>query len=796
MSWGRDIRQAGRQLRRNPGFTAVAVGVLALGIGANTAIFSLINADLLQPLPFKQPSQLVQMYETESAPGSFPLAGPDFPDWKQQSKLFQDMTLYNYPRSVNLSGGGEPQRVIGQPTEANFFSLLGVQPELGRFFTKDEDQPGATPVVVLSHGLWESRFAGNPAILGHAIMLDGQASTVIGVAPGTFNLRQRVDLWTPLDMRDLGMRGNHGYSAIGRMRPGVTLAQAQAEISAIAARLGKQYPDSNADTGARLFLMRDILVRTWQRQTLWILAGVVGLVLLIACANLANLLLARALGRQKEISIRLALGASRGQILRQLLIEAVVLALAGAAAGATLAWVAVQAVVGLSGFTLPAFNPIGVDGAALAFTAALAVACGVLFGLAPAWQLSRPQINAELSGAGQLAGGHRRWLSDGLVAGEIALSLVLAVAAGLLLQSFAKLRGSDLGLNPRDVQTAAIALPGNGYHTDAQLAAFNRTLLTRLRSTPGMVSVTLASELPLEGGSNGYIQLPGETSQRPELAEWTRISDGYLATLQIPVVQGSGYNTADFGAWEKNARGLGAVVNQTFAREFFPGKNPVGARFKASYGNQWLTIKGVAKDVPIFGLGETNIAQVYLPSITLATIHVIVRSPLPQAQVDAGIRRAVAGLDSNLPVYSLRSMDEVTNEAVGGQALEKWLVVAFAGLALLLAAAGIYGVMAFLVGARTREIGVRMALGARRGDVIGMVLRRGLKVAALGCGIGVAAALASGSVLASQLYEVKPGDPNIIAAAVAVLLLTTLAACALPARRAAGVDPNQALRQP
>lgn len=795
MRWVHDLRQAGRMLRHSPGFTTVAVGILALGIGANTAIFSLIDADLLRPLPFRQPGQLVQMYETENAPGNYPLSGPDFPDWKQQSQLFQDMTLYSYPQDSNLSGGSQPERVIGQPTEANFFSLLGVQPALGRFFAPGEDQPGATNRVVLSHALWESRFAGNPAVIGRKITLDGAESTVIGVAPASFRLHSHVDLWTPLNMRALGMRGNHSYRAIGRLRPGVTLAQAQAEMTTIAARLTEKYPHSNNSTGASLVALTKVLVRATQRQTLWTLAGVVGLVLLIACANIANLLLARALGRQKEISIRLALGASCWQILRQLLIESVALALVGAACGAALAWFAVRAIVGLSTFTLPQFNTLGVDGAALGFTAALAVLSGVLFGLAPAWQLSRPRLAADLSGAGQLAGTRgRRWLGDGLIVGEIALTLMLVTAAGLLLQSFARLRGASLGFDPANLHTAALELPHTAYHNDAQTSALAHALLARLQALPGVQSAAISSELPLEGGNNGYINLPGTNQESQQLVEWTQISPDYLATLGIPIVRGAGYSSADFSAWQQSATGLRVVVNQSFVREFFPGRNPLGQRFQSLNNGLWLTIKGVARDVPVFALGEPPIAQIYAPWRSFSVLHLELRSALPPAQVALGMRRAVASLDSTLAVFSLRSMDEVADQAVSAQAFEKWLVTGFAALALLLAAAGIYGVMAFAVEARRREIGVRMALGANRGNVIGMVVRRGLALALAGCVLGVIAALAGGHVLASQLYQVKAADPAILTLAAAVLIAATLAACALPARRAASVDPNRALR--
>ncbi|MGH9481004.1 MAG: ABC transporter permease [Terriglobales bacterium] len=806
-----DLRFALRMMRRAPGFTAVAVMVLALGIGANTAIFSLVDSILLKPLPFPHPEQLVEMHETEQSPGAFPLSGPDFPDWKAQSRLFADMTLMGYPRSLNLSGTGLPERIIGMPVEANYFSLLGVPAALGRTFAADESQAGKDQVVVLSHNLWESHFGGDLAVLGRSITLDGQSYTIIGVAPAAFRLQPTLGLWTAMDMnpKSLGERGNHSYQALGRMKPGVTLAQAQAEMSAIAAGLTRTYPNSNNDTGAKLFLLRDRLVLPSTQASVVTLIEVVGLVLLIACANLANLLLARALGRQKEISIRLALGARRSHIVRQLLTESVLLALIGAGLGWLFAWLAVRAVISLPAFPLPQFNPITLNGAVLGFTAALAVACGILFGLAPALRLSRPRLAEELSGAGALAGsGHRRWLGDGLMVAEIALSVVLVAAAALFIQSYNRLRSSALGFAPGHLLTASINLPQTSYPGFAQSAQFQRSLLERVRALPGVRSAALASELPLEGGSNGYIVLPGETKQRSRLVEWTRISSNYFETMRIPLVMGSGYTAADLDAWNSAAAimtspgdsaaslarfKLGVVVNQTMARHFYPGQNPIGKQFK-TWG-AWLTIKGVARDVPIFSLAPDDMAQAYFPIVAMDnSSHLVLRTTLPQAQVAAGIRGALAGLDAALPLYNIRTMDQVADQSVRGQAFQQWMIAAFAALALLLAGAGLYGVMAYLVAARTREIGVRMALGASRAAVLRLVAGRGLRLAALGIALGLAGALAAGRLFASQLYHVRPTSPAALAGAALVLLAACLLACYFPARRAASVDPNTALR--
>ncbi|MGH9487051.1 MAG: ABC transporter permease [Terriglobales bacterium] len=817
-----DLRFAIRMMRRTPGFTVLAVIVLALGIGANTAIFSLVNAILLLPPPFAHPSRLVQMYETEQAPGSYPLSGPDFPDWKAQSKLFSSMTLYSYRQDFNLTGHGAPQQVTVLPAEANFFQLLGVRPALGRLLQPSDGGSAVKNVAVLSYAFWKSQFAGQRSILGKSIALDGHDYTVVGVAPANFHLRRgNIQLWTPMSMvpASLGQRGNHSYSAIGRMKPGVTLAQAQAEISAIAARLAKEYPDSNATTGAKLYLLRDRLVQAPQRASLLTLVAVVGLILLIACANLANMLLARALGRQKEISIRLALGARRAHILRQLLTESVLLALIGAAFGAVLAWLAVRAVVGLSAFTLPQFNPIQVNATVLAFTVGLAILAGIFFGLAPALQLSRPRMNDQLSGAGALAGsGRRRWLSDALIVAEVALSMLLVVAAGLFIQSFSRLRASALGVNPDHLLIAQLNLPGASYANSAGVASFQSVLLTRLRALPGISAVSTSSAIPLRGGSNGYISLPGESETQQHLVEWTMITPSYFSTMQIPILRGRAYTQADADAWDRygavtwfapsNAPQMSAaamagyhldiVVNQAMAEHFFPGKNPIGRRFRqGGSGSPWLTIQGVVGNVAVnpLGISRTYMPVAYFPMNNLNTnMFIELRSPLPPAAVTADLRRTVARLDSTLPVFGVQTMKQVADSDVAGQALQEWLMTGFAGLALILAIAGIYGVMSYLVTARTREIGVRVALGASRGSVLGLVVGRGLRLGLIGIVGGLIAALASGKLIASQLYQVQPANPATLIAAAAVLIAACILACYIPARRAASVDPAQALR--
>lgn len=807
MGFVQDLRLAGRMMRRAKGFTLIAVAVMALGIGANTAIFSLVNALVLQPLPYAHPEQLVQMYETESAPGNFPLSGPDFPDWKAQARQFSDMALYNYPRNLVLNGSGTPQRVAGEPVEANFFTLLGARAEVGRTFVAGEDRVGGPALAVLSHALWESRFGGDPQVVGRTLELDGQATTVVGVMPASFRLQPTVNLWTVLamDPKTLGQRGNHSYSAIGRLRPGVTLAQGQAEMTAIAAQLGRTYPGSNSDTGAHIVPLHDRLVPARQRASLWTLLAVVAVVLLIACANMANLLLARALGRQKEMAVRLALGARRSHILRQLLTESVALALAGASAGAVLAEAGLQAVTGLPAFGMPQFNTLRVDGTVLAFTGGLAVLCGLLFGVAPAIQMARPRLADELAGAGSTAGTtrRRRWLSQGLIVGEIALSLILVAAAGLFLESFVRLRSSPLGMQPKDLVTAAVTLPDASYATPAQQTRFNQELLQRLTAIPGVRAAAFSSELPIEGGTNGYITPPGASAVAHSLVEWTRVSPSYFATMGIDLVRGRGFSATDAAAWDRVDAAppqsapfvLPVIVNQAFADHYLGGQNPLGQVFRQGDDGLHLRIVGVARNVPIQGLGDgSEYPQTYFPVSGLSVPRLEVRSALPIAGLQAALQKAVSSLDATLPVYNLRSMDHVADESVSGAALQQWLVTGFAGLALLLAGAGIYGVMAYLVTARRREIGVRMALGATRGAVMRLVLRRGAAMALAGIGVGTVGALLAGRLIANQLYQVKPSDAAALSAAAAVLLLASLAACYFPARRAAAVDPNQALR--
>jgi predicted permease len=513
-----DLRYAFRNLRNARGFALVAVATLAIGIGANTAIFSIIDTILLRPLPYANAERLVRLNETETAPGRYPFAGPDFVDWKTQNRTFQDMTLFTWPNDMNLNAGGHPEHIIVLPTEANFFSLLGVRPMMGRTWAEGEDQPGKDAVVILSYALWNGRFAGDLQAVGRTVELNSKKYTIVGVMPESFRFPFKSQAWIPQDMdtKALGQRGNHWANAIGRMKPGLTIQAARADLKVVAARLEKQYPDSNDHIGAVVTSLREDMVGN-SRASLSMMLGAVGLVLLIACANVANLLLSRAIARQKEVAIRSALGASRLRLLRQLLTESLLLSLAGGTLGLALAWGIVELFSKAKSYSLPQFNAVEVNPAVLAFTFALAIVTGVLFGVFPALQMSRPDLHEELKGGAGASISHgrrRRFTSNVLVVAEIALSLVLLVSAGLLLKDFARMRGLDIGVRRQGVWTGAVRLPDEGYKTDRQQYDFGQALLEKARRIGGADAVALTDHLPLEGGSNYYAKLRGDTRPR------------------------------------------------------------------------------------------------------------------------------------------------------------------------------------------------------------------------------------------------------------------------------------------
>jgi putative ABC transport system permease protein len=807
-----DLRYGLRQLRRNPGFAVVAVLTLALGIGADTAIFSVIDSVLLRPLAFPHPERLVVL---GNGPG-FPLAGPDYLDWQRENQTFSSMALYTFGQSYNLTGGGQPSFVSGVATEGSFFSTLGVTPLLGRTWVKGGDKGEANRAVVLSYGLWSSQFAAERGLIGRQIQLNNQAYTVVGVMPQRFDFPPGTELWVPMDMspKALGGRGSHQYLALGRLKPNVTLHQAQADLSLVAKRLEKLYPDSNTKVGAWVYGLHDRLIGGTERE-MWFMLWSVALVLLIACVNVANLLLARSSARQKEMAVRGALGASRGRLIRQSLSESMLLALLGGGAGLLSGWAGIHLVPLVKTIVPPGTPPIGINISVFAFTFLLALATGILFGLAPAWIYSRPAVLDELkggSGAAVSAGRRRSFLGNGLVAAEIAISLTLLIAAGLLLKSFVRLRSIDFGVRRSGILTARVNLPEAKYGSDAKVLEFTRALLQRVRGLPGVLSAASTDHLPLYGGTNATITLYGQPRNTDNSSEWVEmhgITPGYFETMGIPLIAGRLLTEED----TDRALALEAALSQhptasevqnaiypvdidrAMARMFWPGKNPIGQRFSCG-GGPWMEVVGVVGDTRQWGLRTPPRPEEYHPfsGETYGGTILVLHTALPPQSLVAEVREQVRALDPDLPLFSIRTMEQLISQQTASARTETLLVGLFAGLALLLAAVGIYGVMAYLVAQRRPEIGIRMALGAHRSNVFGLVMGRGLKLTLIGVTIGNAGALGLTRFLSSLLYEVKPTDRVTFIAVSLILTTAALLACYVPAHRATKVDPMVALR--
>ena len=818
-----DLRYGVRNLLSSRGFAVVATLTLAAGIGANTAIFSVIDAVLLRPLPYPNPDRLVRLYETEAAPGKYPFTGPDFVDWKSQNSTFSDMALYSWPATRNLSGKGQADHVVVVPTAANFFALLGARAMLGRTWLPGEDQPGKDDVAILSYSEWRGRFGGEAAAIGQTVELNARKYTIVGVMPAGFHYPFQAEYWTPMDMsaKGLGERGSHWACAIGRLKPRVTVQQAQADVALIAARLEKAYPDSNHKVGAVVVPLQEDLIGKSRNSMVMMLAAV-GLVLLIACANIANLMLSRAVTRQKEMAVRSALGASRPRLLRQLLTESLLLSLAGGVLGLLLGWGLITLAPKIKSFALPDVNVIRLNGSVLAFTFGLAVVTGVLFGLAPALETSRPDLHEELKGgAGSSVSPRRRQrlVSNLLVAGEIALSMLLLISAGLLLKDFSRVRSVEIGVRRQGVWTGAVQLPETTYKTDQQRAEFCRRLLEAAKGIPGVETASLSDRLPLEGGSNYYIQVRGRVSERMSgpLVETHDVTPEYFRAMGVPLLKGRVFTAADAQhameldtrrreAWEKKERlpaeqrnlmVYATVINQTMARSFWPDQDPLGQMFAGGGGDQngpWRQVVGVVGDVRQWGLTQKAQPEAYDPLYAPSRVFLALHTSLAPASLTPAVRRALSQIDSSLALFRARTMEDVVDDNSQGQRFLSSLVGTFAALAALLAALGIYGVLSYAVTQRTREIGIRMSLGASRARVLGQVMREGVVLASAGLAVGIGGALAAGRLMESLLHELKPRDPAIFAATAALLAAVTLLACYIPARRAARLDPMRALR--
>ncbi len=816
-----DLRYGMRTLLRARGLAIVAAVTLTIGIGANTAIFSIIDTVLLRPLPFRDARQLVRLNETEAAPGTYPFAGPDFLDWKTQNKTFQDMTLFSWPGDMNLGGRGTPDHVIGLPAEANFFSLLGVAPLLGRTFAPGEDEPGKDRVAVLSYRLWQGHFAGDRGVIGRTIELDARTFTIIGVMPSTFKFPSQAQLWVPLDMdsKTLGHRGSHWANAIGRLKPAVALSAAQADLKVIAARLEKTYPNSNDKVGATVTSLHDDLVGE-SRDSLLLMLSAVGLVLLIACANVANLLLSRAVARQKEMAVRSALGAGRGRLLRQLLTESLLLSLSGGAMGLFVARAVLTAFSRTQSLGLAPFT-VRLDGEILAFTFVLAIATAVLFGIIPALRTATPDLHEELKGgAGSSVSPskRRRFTSRALVVAEMGLSMLLLVCAGLLLKDFVRLRNLNIGVRPEGVFTAGVQLPDVHYKTNQQKFDFARALLDKASQIPGVDVAALSDRLPLGGGSNYFAKLRGSTgAMSNQLVETHSVTPDYFRAMGVRLLEGRSFTAADMqkvlsldNHWTEITAGgaepkpeqtdaivYPVVINQAMARFFWPGRNPMGQMFSSGTDRgPWKEVVGVVNDVRQIGVIYESKArpEAYEAFDGGSGLYLVLHSSLPGAALRLPVQKTLAQIDATLPLFSVRTMDEIIAGDLGGQQFLSALVASFAALAALLAAVGIYGVLSYAVTQRTREIGIRMSLGATRSRVMREVLLEGMRLAVLGFVAGTAGALAAARVMASLLHEVQPNDPWIFAATAGLLATVAIVACYLPARRAAGLDPMTALR--
>ena len=803
---GQDLHYGIRMLMRAPAFTAIAVLALALGIGANSAIFSVVNTVLLRPLPYKNPDALMVLWEDATHMG-FPDNTPspaNFIDWRDQNTVFEGMAAMAQ-RSFNLTGAGEPQRFDGRRVSANLFTLLGIEPVLGRSFLPEEDKPGSR-VVILSHGVWQRLFGGDKTMIGRPVTLDGESYTVVGVMPRAVDLPSiegwHDQLWVPIafNSEEAASRGSHYLEVIGRLKPGVTRQQAQAEMTTIAARLEQQYPDYNTRIGIKVRPLHEQMVGKI-KPALLVLLGAVAFVLLIACANVANLLLARAAVRQKEIALRLALGASRARLTRQFLTESVLLGALGGLGGLLLSFVGLHILKTFMPASISQAQNVGMDAKVLIFTVVISLLTGFIFGLAPATQASHFNLNDTLKEGGRDSGASRRGnrIRSALVISEVAVSFILLIGAGLLINSFLNLLKLDPGYRAENLLTAKIQLPESKYPDKDKRVAFYSELLRRVDALPGVESAAVASNLPLTySGDSMPIGIEGRADPPPDQMPdviYRTISPGYFNTMGIRLVQGRDITPQDRGDTVRVV-----VIGEKTARHFWPGENPIGKRLKpggAASESPWREVVGVVKDVRQNDFVAEPKMQMYFSYeqvVSLQPNALVVRTKVDPLSLGTSVRNAVWSIDKDQPVSDIRSMEEIVSTSVARQRFSTLLLGVFAALALILAAVGIYGVMSYSVAQRTREIGIRMALGAQRRDVLTMTVMQGFKLVAIGVGIGLAAALVLTRVMASLLFGVSATDPITFIAISAVLISVAVLASLIPALRATKIDPMVALR--
>lgn len=798
-----DIRYAIRTMFNSPGFFAVAVIALALGIGANTAIFSVVNSVLLRPLPYTDPDRLVHVHRMQPPIERGPISRPDFFEWRDKQEVFSGIGAYHF-RTLNLSGSDQAERLIGASVTGNFFQLFDVPPAAGRYFTHSDDQPGANPVAVISFALWQRRFGGQANLIGENITLDGASYTVIGVAPAGFQFPRRVDLWKPAILDEQKpQRGSNYLKVIARLKDGVSASQADAQMNQIAAALARQYPENDTNLTVMIVPLLEEQVRNL-RGVLLILLGAVGLVLLIACANVANLSLARAATRTREFAIRTALGASRIRIIRQLLTESLLLSLTGGILGILLSMLGVRMLVALAPAGLPRVSEVAIDGWVLAFTFAVSLSTGLVFGLAPALQVSKPDLNEALKeGSRGSSEGQRTLLRRGLVVVEIALSLVLLVSAALLIGSINRLSEVNPGFDPTRSLAAEVSFPytpaaaGSDSQSAAkQASSFLAEARSKIGALPGVLAVGAINDLPVTGrGSvNGSFGVEGRPPFNPgeePVTEFRQVTPGYFEALGIPVVKGRTFNESDLSKKPENL-----IVNQTFATLHIGDEDPIGKRVRALDG-QFHEIVGVVGDARQWGLDRQASAEIYFSFDQLSLgqeAAIVIRTGGDPASLTGAVRGAIGEVSREAPITRIRTLTQVVQESMSSSKFNMILMTIFAGVALLMASIGLYGVISYSVSQRTHEIGIRMALGASRPSVLSLVLRNGMTLALIGVGIGVGAALGLTRLMASLLYGVSPTDPFTFGVISVILTGVALVACFVPAHRATRVDPMIALR--
>ena len=797
-----DIRYSVRTLVKNPGFTLIAALTLALGIGANTTIFSVVYALVLRPLPYREPDRLVMLAERDTEGERSGISYPNYSDWRERAQSFEEMASVR-GESFTLTGAGNAEQLRGRTIDWNFFRLLGLQPQLGRTFTAEDDRYGAARTAIISNRLWKERLGGDQRVIGRTIMLNRDVYEIVGVLPPGFEYFRADDLYVPIGlflqpgtgMTDRG--SSFGLYALARLRPGVTVAQANREMALIAAQLEREYPAVNGGLGAAAEPLQDVMSEG-VRRSLWILLGAVGLILLIACLNVANLLLVRAADRQREIALRLALGASRVRVVQQSLCESLLIALMGAVLGVLLGRWMLDGLLALAPDNIPQLSRVGLNVSVLAFTLGVSAVTSVLCGLFPALHAARTDLNLSLKEGGRSTPGAGRDVTRRtLLVAEVSLALILLSGAGLLVRSMARLLSVDPGFNPDNLLTMRVMLPNNGYD-QTRARAYAEECLAKLGALPGVRAAAITISLPIDGSfwDSAFFVADKPVPARAELPEaaLASVSSNYFETMGIQLLEGRGFTSADSEQSSKVT-----VVNEALARSIWPGEDPVGKRLKngfPEYDAPWREVVGVVRDVKLNGAERETPMQAFLPfeQEPWASFSIVVRTTSDPLSAAATIENTVHSIDQEVPVFSVRSMDQLLSHSIAERRLILTLLVSFAALASVLAAVGIYGVASYSVKQRTHELGVRIALGAQRGDILRLVLRQGVMLALAGVVIGLLAAIAVTGLMKQLLFEVPPDDPLTLTGVGLILTVVALFACWIPARRATKVDPMISLR--